>query len=189
MLAYIGKYPHTISVLQNSSIYRVFYMSQKGTFSSPEKRQERNEYVIGHVTCNSCLVFWFCAHGHAYYCFTLFLFIKKPLLLVKLWNHNGYCGKVKRLIHFYCCVSPKILLRDRFTSTVHHMGGREAQAVMYQPQSREFRILWPMLTGQRQDFLSTKDSTHVNWITSVKKQNKSNSSIIWLHKFQLFNTH
>lgn len=109
MLAYIGKYPHTISVLQNSSIYRVFYMSQKGTFSSPEKRQERNEYVIGHVTCNSCLVFWFCAHGHAYYCFTLFLFIKKPLLLVKLWNHNGYCGKVKRLIHFYCCVSPKII--------------------------------------------------------------------------------
>jgi len=71
-------------------------------------------------------------------------------------------------MNYYCCVSPKKIppapsSETALLANVHHMGGREARAVLYQPQSREFRILWPMLTGQRQDFLCTKDSTQVNW--------------------------
>ncbi len=123
MSAYIAKYPHTISLLQNSSIYSVFYISQKGTFSSSEK--DRKEIIMWLLTCNSCLMFWFCALGHAYYCFMLFLFIKKPALLVKLWNHNGYCGKVKWLIHFYCCVRPKMI---SFSPVLTWVDGKHRQS-------------------------------------------------------------
>lgn len=77
----------------------------KGYFVFFQKRQERNEFAIGRVQRLPDV--WFCAHGDAYYCLTLFLFIKKPSLLVKLWNHNGYCSKVKGLMNYYCCVSPK----------------------------------------------------------------------------------